>query len=146
MSHTAGFTLPLHTVPTDVIARKSYIKRVVQQRRDLCRAIEPTTPKALRQRIVDPSYDLPSTFTMRFMTTLTIFFVTFLGLLSHFSVALPIAEEPLEKRDVWTPAILYPNAGTTWYSGQRHNVTWYLFFFLAYYSTKNNVSDNCDFV
>ncbi|KAI0761427.1 hypothetical protein BC629DRAFT_1261947, partial [Irpex lacteus] len=27
-------------------------------------------------------------------------------------------------RDVWTPKLLYPHAGTVWYSGQRHNVTW----------------------
>ncbi|GJE98808.1 hypothetical protein PsYK624_150450 [Phanerochaete sordida] len=31
---------------------------------------------------------------------------------------------PLEKKDVYVPPVLYPRAGTVWYSGQRHNVTW----------------------
>lgn len=29
-----------------------------------------------------------------------------------------------ETRDVYSPPVLYPHAGTVWYSGQRHNVTW----------------------
>lgn len=29
-----------------------------------------------------------------------------------------------EKRDVYSPPVLYPTTGTVWYSGQRHNVTW----------------------
>ncbi|KIP03163.1 hypothetical protein PHLGIDRAFT_78018 [Phlebiopsis gigantea 11061_1 CR5-6] len=29
-----------------------------------------------------------------------------------------------EKRDVYTPPVLYPHSGTVWYSGQKHNVTW----------------------
>ena len=33
--------------------------------------------------------------------------------------------ESVEKRDVFVPPVLYPHAGTVWYSGQRHNVTWY---------------------
>ncbi|KAJ7483990.1 hypothetical protein B0H11DRAFT_1658172, partial [Mycena galericulata] len=28
------------------------------------------------------------------------------------------------KRDVFVPPILYPHAGTVWYSFQYHNVTW----------------------
>ncbi|KAF7370070.1 hypothetical protein MSAN_00637000 [Mycena sanguinolenta] len=31
---------------------------------------------------------------------------------------------PLERRDVYTPPVLYPHDGTVWYVGQRHNVTW----------------------
>ena len=31
---------------------------------------------------------------------------------------------PLEKRDVYSPPVLYPHSGTVWYSGQTHNVTW----------------------
>ncbi|EKM56246.1 uncharacterized protein PHACADRAFT_253270 [Phanerochaete carnosa HHB-10118-sp] len=31
---------------------------------------------------------------------------------------------PLEKRDVYSPPVLYPHTGTVWYSGQTHNVTW----------------------
>ena len=38
-------------------------------------------------------------------------------------VAAPLAEE---KRDVYDPKVLYPHAGTVWYSGQTHNVTWYV--------------------
>ncbi|KAG5634937.1 hypothetical protein H0H81_000269, partial [Sphagnurus paluster] len=28
------------------------------------------------------------------------------------------------KRDVYTPPVLYPHAGTVWNVGERHNVTW----------------------
>ncbi|KAJ7770295.1 hypothetical protein DFH07DRAFT_768803 [Mycena maculata] len=28
------------------------------------------------------------------------------------------------KRDIFSPPILYPHAGTVWYSFQYHNVTW----------------------
>ncbi|KAI0086237.1 hypothetical protein BDY19DRAFT_895338 [Irpex rosettiformis] len=40
--------------------------------------------------------------------------------------AVAVSAAPVEHpaRDVWTPKILYPRAGTVWYSGQRHNVTW----------------------
>ncbi|KAF8217191.1 hypothetical protein K438DRAFT_1798418 [Mycena galopus ATCC 62051] len=31
---------------------------------------------------------------------------------------------PLAPRDVYTPPVLYPNAETVWFVGQRHNVTW----------------------
>ncbi|TDL17219.1 hypothetical protein BD410DRAFT_794518 [Rickenella mellea] len=30
----------------------------------------------------------------------------------------------LESRDVWDPPVLYPHAGTVWFVGQFHNVTW----------------------
>ncbi|KAI0055746.1 hypothetical protein BV25DRAFT_1724835 [Artomyces pyxidatus] len=30
----------------------------------------------------------------------------------------------LEKRDVYTPPVLYPHSGTVWKVGARHNVTW----------------------
>ncbi|KIP03156.1 hypothetical protein PHLGIDRAFT_95126 [Phlebiopsis gigantea 11061_1 CR5-6] len=29
-----------------------------------------------------------------------------------------------EARDVYVPPVLYPHAGTVWFSGQKHNVTW----------------------
>ena len=38
--------------------------------------------------------------------------------------ALPLS---LEKRDIWSPQVLYPHEGTTWYYGQKHNVTWCAF-------------------
>ncbi|KAJ3554890.1 hypothetical protein NM688_g2871 [Phlebia brevispora] len=44
-----------------------------------------------------------------------------LGLASLASAA-PTATP--EKRDVYSPPVLYPHAGTVWYSGQTHNVTW----------------------
>lgn len=31
---------------------------------------------------------------------------------------------PVEERDVYSPKVTYPKAGTVWYSGQTHNVTW----------------------
>ncbi|KAJ7211699.1 hypothetical protein GGX14DRAFT_362367 [Mycena pura] len=31
---------------------------------------------------------------------------------------------PAATRDVFSPPILYPHAGTVWHSFQRHNVTW----------------------
>lgn len=40
--------------------------------------------------------------------------------------ATPIAN----KRDVYVPPVLYPHAGTVWYSGQTHNVTWYVLLIL----------------
>ncbi|KAJ7486635.1 hypothetical protein FB451DRAFT_1337443 [Mycena latifolia] len=30
----------------------------------------------------------------------------------------------LSKRDVYTPPVTYPHAGTVWTVGQKHNVTW----------------------
>jgi len=37
------------------------------------------------------------------------------------AVASPVT---LENRDVFTPPVLYPHAGTVWTIGQHHNVTW----------------------
>ncbi|KAJ6590238.1 hypothetical protein B0H10DRAFT_1645344, partial [Mycena sp. CBHHK59/15] len=31
---------------------------------------------------------------------------------------------PHTTRDVYTPPVTYPHAGTVWYVGQTHNVTW----------------------
>ena len=31
---------------------------------------------------------------------------------------------PVEERDVYSPKVTYPHAGTVWESGQKHNVTW----------------------
>ncbi|KAL7283839.1 hypothetical protein ACG7TL_003279 [Trametes sanguinea] len=49
-------------------------------------------------------------------------FFTLFGMFSNLAAAVPVAE--LEKRDVYDPPVLYPHAGTVWYKGQRHNVTW----------------------
>lgn len=46
-----------------------------------------------------------------------------LGAVAQLTGAAPVAEE---KRDVYAPPVTYPHAGTVWYSGQRHNVTWYV--------------------
>ncbi|PSR75319.1 hypothetical protein EW026_g7822 [Hermanssonia centrifuga] len=53
---------------------------------------------------------------MMFMTAIA----ALLGVASQVANAAPVHET----RDVWDPRILYPHAGTVWYSGQRHNVTW----------------------
>ncbi|KAI0076418.1 hypothetical protein K474DRAFT_1662933 [Panus rudis PR-1116 ss-1] len=77
-----------------------------------------------------PRVPTQSTPVMRFTTTFTTFITTLLAslallltLFTQQTVALPVTEE-LEKRDVFVPKVLYPHAGTTWYKGQRHNVTW----------------------
>ncbi|KAI0658746.1 hypothetical protein C8Q70DRAFT_989867 [Cubamyces menziesii] len=49
-------------------------------------------------------------------------FVLAVASLSMFTAALPAAE--MEKRAVFTPPVTYPHAGTVWYVGQTHNVTW----------------------
>ncbi|KAF8888048.1 hypothetical protein BD779DRAFT_475333 [Infundibulicybe gibba] len=41
--------------------------------------------------------------------------------MSSLANASPTAQE---RRDVFTPQVLYPHAGTVWFVGQRHNVTW----------------------
>ena len=43
------------------------------------------------------------------------------------AMASSAAASPLEKRDVFIPPVTYPHAGTVWYSGQTHNVTWYVY-------------------
>ncbi|KAI0658748.1 hypothetical protein C8Q70DRAFT_933927 [Cubamyces menziesii] len=53
------------------------------------------------------------------------FFVVLFALFSVFfqlAAAVPVAE--MEKRDIFDPTVLYPHAGTVWYRGQTHNVTW----------------------
>ncbi|KAF8888046.1 hypothetical protein BD779DRAFT_475144 [Infundibulicybe gibba] len=41
--------------------------------------------------------------------------------MSSLANASPTVQEP---RDVFTPPVLYPHAGTVWFVGQRQNVTW----------------------
>ncbi|OJT10050.1 hypothetical protein TRAPUB_13469, partial [Trametes pubescens] len=48
-----------------------------------------------------------------------------LFVLAFFGVFLQLATAaPLETRDVYAPPVLYPHAGTVWYTGQTHNVSW----------------------
>ncbi|CDO72631.1 hypothetical protein BN946_scf184985.g50 [Trametes cinnabarina] len=51
-----------------------------------------------------------------------LFFFALFGVFSSLAAAVPVAE--MEKRDVFVPPVTYPHAGTVWYKGQRHNVTW----------------------
>ncbi|OJT03527.1 hypothetical protein TRAPUB_5806 [Trametes pubescens] len=48
--------------------------------------------------------------------------VALFGILFQLAAAMPLTG--LEKRVVYTPPVLYPHAGTVWYKGQTHNVTW----------------------
>ncbi|KAH9851825.1 hypothetical protein C2E23DRAFT_732395 [Lenzites betulinus] len=48
-------------------------------------------------------------------------FSVFSGLLSILAVASAL---PLEQRDDFVPPVTFPHAGTVWFVGQRHNVTW----------------------
>jgi len=60
------------------------------------------------------------------MTSLNVFAVLLSLVATFFArsvTAMPV-DESLQKRDVFTPPVLYPHNGTVWYSGQRHNVTW----------------------
>ena len=53
------------------------------------------------------------------------FFVVIFALFSVFfqlAAAVPVAE--MEKRDIFDPTVRYPHAGTVWYRGQTHTVTW----------------------
>ncbi|OCH88477.1 hypothetical protein OBBRIDRAFT_780108 [Obba rivulosa] len=50
--------------------------------------------------------------------TKTLFFF----LLSLFALA--AAAPVIQIRDVFVPPVTYPHAGTVWYVGQHHNVTW----------------------
>ncbi|KAF7792840.1 hypothetical protein EIP86_003941 [Pleurotus ostreatoroseus] len=54
---------------------------------------------------------------MKFMTIAA----AVLGAVSSLATA---GASPIESRDVYSPKMLYPRAGTVWYSGQTHNVTW----------------------
>ncbi|KAI0641153.1 hypothetical protein C8Q79DRAFT_992077 [Trametes meyenii] len=56
------------------------------------------------------------------LTKFLIVLVALFGVFFQLAAALPVIE--LEKRDVYAPPVLYPHAGTVWYKGQRHNVTW----------------------
>ncbi|KAF4598602.1 hypothetical protein AB1N83_013090 [Pleurotus pulmonarius] len=56
---------------------------------------------------------------MYFTNLLTISYVAIVALVSSLASAAPILP-----RDVYVPPVLYPHAGTVWYVGQRHNVTW----------------------
>ncbi|KAF8184397.1 hypothetical protein BJ912DRAFT_526166 [Pholiota molesta] len=40
------------------------------------------------------------------------------------SAASVLAHPTLETRDVFTPPVTYPHAGTVWKVGNHHNVTW----------------------
>ncbi|KAI0656573.1 hypothetical protein C8Q70DRAFT_1010140 [Cubamyces menziesii] len=53
--------------------------------------------------------------------SLVVLFALF-GVFFQLAAAVPVAD--MEKRDVWDPQLLYPHAGTIWYKGQTHNVTW----------------------
>jgi hypothetical protein len=56
-------------------------------------------------------------------TSFTTFTTLLLAAFSSVTVsASPVAT--LEKRDVFTPPVLYPHNGTVWKIGQHHNVTW----------------------
>ncbi|KAJ7509549.1 hypothetical protein B0H11DRAFT_1960083 [Mycena galericulata] len=46
-----------------------------------------------------------------------------LSLLSAAVIA-AVQAMPFTPRDVFTPPVTYPHAGTVWYVGQTHNVTW----------------------
>jgi hypothetical protein len=59
-------------------------------------------------------------------TKITSFLAAFFALAYAFAA---VGAVPLESRkalDVFSPPILYPNAMTTWFAGQSHNVTWYV--------------------
>ncbi|KAI0339004.1 hypothetical protein BDW22DRAFT_1362343 [Trametopsis cervina] len=43
-----------------------------------------------------------------------------------FALAAVVSAAPLIPRDDFVPPILYPQAGTVWTVGQKHNVTWSL--------------------
>ncbi|KIJ62574.1 hypothetical protein HYDPIDRAFT_30179 [Hydnomerulius pinastri MD-312] len=56
------------------------------------------------------------------MTPFTTLFITFMSLFALVA-SLPLSAR-LQARDVFVPPVLYPHAGTVWYVGQYHNVTW----------------------
>lgn len=63
---------------------------------------------------------------MKLTTLFTFLAVSFLGTLSNSVAALPVTEDSLEKRNIWSPTVLYPHNGTVWHSGQQHNITWFV--------------------
>ncbi|KAI0030258.1 hypothetical protein K488DRAFT_54580 [Vararia minispora EC-137] len=50
--------------------------------------------------------------------------ISFTALFIACSATLSAFAAPLDKRDVWSPPVLYPHEGTVWKLGARHNVTW----------------------
>ncbi|KAF8145737.1 hypothetical protein K438DRAFT_1629583 [Mycena galopus ATCC 62051] len=65
---------------------------------------------------------------MKFTFTSALLFATALSAAVVHVQAAPGAvipcTETLETRDVYTPPVTYPHAGTVWIVGQTHNVTW----------------------
>ncbi|KAH9855867.1 hypothetical protein C2E23DRAFT_901200 [Lenzites betulinus] len=55
-------------------------------------------------------------------TSILFFILAFFGVLFQIASAAPTVQ--LERRDVYSPPVLYPHTGTVWYKGQTHNVTW----------------------
>ncbi|KAH9855881.1 hypothetical protein C2E23DRAFT_866494 [Lenzites betulinus] len=55
-------------------------------------------------------------------TSILFFILAFFGVLFQIAAAAPAVA--LERRDVYSPPVLYPHTGTVWYKGQTHNVTW----------------------
>ena len=60
---------------------------------------------------------------------------TLAAMISFTNILLPLvalaftsqtAAIPLEQRDIFSPPVLYPHAGTVWTHGQTHNITWYV--------------------
>lgn len=56
-------------------------------------------------------------------TTAMMFMTIAAALLTAVSSLATTGASPVEIRDVYSPPMLYPHAGTVWYSGQTHNVT-----------------------
>ncbi|KAI0055748.1 hypothetical protein BV25DRAFT_1873032 [Artomyces pyxidatus] len=59
---------------------------------------------------------------MKFTNAITSLFFLFAATMFSLVAAAPLAR--LQSRDVYTPPVLYPHAGTVWKVGARHNVTW----------------------
>ena len=84
--------------------------------------------KACQQRSSSPanikqlqSHPLHEPTTTTVMTSFSkIFILPFVAL----AFASQTGAAPLEKRDIFSPPVLYPHSGTEWYHGQRHNITW----------------------
>ncbi|KAF5382314.1 hypothetical protein D9757_008489 [Collybiopsis confluens] len=66
-------------------------------------------------------YTLSFTSTMMMSATKNLFAFLFFTILFTISNAVPVS---LQQRDVYTPPITYPAAGTVWNKGEVHNVTW----------------------
>ena len=55
-------------------------------------------------------------------------FSAFFGCLFVLAIASVLNAAPLEKRDVYAPPVISPQADTVWVTGQTYNVTWYVWF------------------